>query len=159
MLSRGSGKAMMLSEKMELSISRDMTFEILEKIAEVIYSFKAYPDNEGFESVAIALTEKHPCLKEPVSTSGWYGWKLSITFKMGNYRQKLRDAGCQERNVNSKKRGPEDTRGKINKVKKLRWSETNFFPDLPQGRYRKNLEEEREKMAQEMRKNPKPGLH
>lgn len=135
-----------------LSISRDMKSEILDKIAEAIYSFKAYPVNEEFESVAIALIEKHPCLKEPGSTSGWYGWKISLKFKMGNYRQKLRDAGCQELKVNSEKRGPGDTRGKRNKVKKPRRSETNFLPDLPQGRDPKNLEEDREKMAQEMRK-------
>lgn len=40
-----------------LSISRDMKSEILEKIAEAMYSFKAYPDNEQFESAAIALIE------------------------------------------------------------------------------------------------------
>lgn len=102
-----------------LSISRDMKSEILEKIAEAIFSFKAYPGDEEFESVAIALIEKHPCLKEPGSTFGWYGWKLSLKFKMGNYRQKLRDAGCRELKVNSEKRGPEDSRGKRNKVKKL----------------------------------------
>ncbi|XP_048880258.1 sterile alpha motif domain-containing protein 3-like [Brienomyrus brachyistius] len=135
-----------------LSISRDMKSEILEKIAEAIYSFKAYPRNEEFECVAIALVEKHPCLKEPGSTSGWYGWKLSLKFKMGNYRQKLRDAGCRELMVNSEKRGSEDMRGKRNKVKKPRRSETNFLPDLPQGRDLRHLEEEREKMAQEMRK-------
>ena len=134
------------------SISRDMKSEILEKMAEAMYSFKAYPDEQQFESAAIALIEKHPCLKERGSTSGWYGWKISLKFKMGNYRQKLREAGCQELMVNSEKRGPGDTRGKRNKVKKPRRSETNFFPDLPQGRDRQDLEEEREKMAQEMRK-------
>lgn len=144
-----------------LSISRDMKSEILEKTAEAIYFFKAYPVNEEFESVAIALTQKHPCLKEPGSTSGWYGWKLSLKFKMDSYRQKLRDAGCQELKVNSEKRGPGDTRGKRNKVKKPRRSETNFFPDLPQGIDLKYLEEEeREKMVQQMRKNdPKSDFH
>ncbi len=43
-------------------------------------------------------------------------------------------------------------RGKRNKVKKPRRSETNFLPDLPQGRDSRSLEEDREKMVQEMRK-------
>ncbi|KAK0134874.1 Sterile alpha motif domain-containing protein 3 [Merluccius polli] len=135
-----------------LSISRDIKSEILEKIAEAIYSFKTYPTPEHFGHVAKTLIKKHPCLKEPGSTSGWYGWKHSIMFKMGNYRQKLKAAGCRELMVNSEKRGPGDTRGKRNKVKKPRRSETNFLPDLPQGRDSRSLEEDREKMVQEMRK-------
>uniref|UniRef100_A0A672MLD1 PB1 domain-containing protein n=1 Tax=Sinocyclocheilus grahami TaxID=75366 RepID=A0A672MLD1_SINGR len=127
-----------------LSIPRDMKIEILEKLAETIYSYKAYPGNEEIDGVAVALIEKHPCLKEPSSTSGWYGWKISLKFKMGNYRQKLRDAGCQELKVNSEKRGLGETRGKRNKVKKPRRCETNFLPDLPQGKDRESLEEERD---------------
>uniref|UniRef100_A0A671PRC5 PB1 domain-containing protein n=1 Tax=Sinocyclocheilus anshuiensis TaxID=1608454 RepID=A0A671PRC5_9TELE len=135
-----------------LSIPRDMKIEILEKLAETIYSYKAYPGNEEIDGVAVALIEKHPCLKEPSSTSGWYGWKISLKFKMGNYRQKLRDAGCQELKVNSEKRGLGKTRGKRNKVKKPRRCETNFLPHLPQGKDRESLEEEREQIAVEMRK-------
>ncbi|XP_057182688.1 sterile alpha motif domain-containing protein 3-like [Triplophysa rosa] len=129
-----------------------MKIEILEKLAETIYSYKAYPGNEEIESVASALIEKHPCLKEPSSTSGWYGWKISIKFKMGNYRQKLRDAGCQELKVNSEKRGLGETRGKRNKVKKPRRCETNFLPDLPQGKDREGLDKERDQIAVEMTK-------
>ncbi|KAI4876755.1 hypothetical protein NFI96_007124, partial [Prochilodus magdalenae] len=40
-----------------LTISRDMKSEILDKLAEAIYSYKAYPENKEFESVAIALVE------------------------------------------------------------------------------------------------------
>lgn len=138
-----------------LALSKDIKSEILEKMAETMFSFKAYPANEDFESAAIGLIEKHPCLKEPGSTSGWYGWKISLKFKMGNYRQKLRDAGCQELKINSEKRGPGDVRGTRNKVKKPRRSETNFLPDLPQGRDIKTLEDERVILSQEMKKaNP-----
>ncbi|XP_071327495.1 uncharacterized protein [Trachinotus anak] len=111
-----------------LSISRDMKSEILLKLAETMYSFMTYPTLEHFECVAKALVEKHPCLAEPGSTSGWYGWKHSLKFKMGNYRQKLKGVGCRELEVNSEKR------------------------DLPQGRDIRSLEEDREKMVQEMRK-------
>uniref|UniRef100_A0A3Q0RR89 Uncharacterized protein n=1 Tax=Amphilophus citrinellus TaxID=61819 RepID=A0A3Q0RR89_AMPCI len=102
-----------------LAISRDMKSEILEKTAETIYSFKAYPGNDDFKSVAIALIEKHPCIKEPGFTSGWYGWKIKMKVR------------------------------KRNKVKKPRRSETNFLPDLPQGRDLKNLEVERQKIEEE----------
>nr|XP_054586819.1 uncharacterized protein LOC129152454 [Nothobranchius furzeri]XP_054586820.1 uncharacterized protein LOC129152454 [Nothobranchius furzeri] len=140
-----------------LTLSKDMKSEILDKMAEKMFSFKAYPANEDFEKAAHSLVEKHPCLKEPGSTSGWYGWKISLKFKMGNYRQKLRDAGCQELKINSDKRGSGDTRGRRNKVKKPRRSETNFLPDLPQGRDIKKLDEERMMLSQEMAK-AKPNL-
>ncbi|MEQ2295330.1 hypothetical protein AMECASPLE_013014, partial [Ameca splendens] len=140
-----------------LALSRDIKSEILDKMAETMFSFKAYPANEDFESAAIDLVEKHPCLKEPGSTSGWYGWKISLKFKMGNYRQKLRDAGCQELKINSEKRGPGNIRGRRNEVKKPRRSETNFLPDLPQGRDIKNLEEDRVIISQEM-KTANPNL-
>lgn len=87
-----------------LSISRDMKSEILLKLAETMYSFMTYPTLEHFGCVAKALVEKHPCLTEPGSTSGWYGWKHSLKFTMGNYRQKLKGVGCRELEVNSEKR-------------------------------------------------------
>lgn len=102
-----------------------MKSEIMLKLAETIYSFMTYPTLEDFECVAKALVEKHPCLTEPGSTCGWYGWKHSIKVKMGSYRQKSKALGF----------------GKRNKVKKL-----------PQGRDSRSLEEDREKMVQDMRK-------
>ncbi|XP_057192279.1 sterile alpha motif domain-containing protein 3-like isoform X2 [Triplophysa rosa] len=135
-----------------LKMSRDMQTEILDKLAEGVFAYKAYPDKEEIKSVAIALVEKHPCLKERGSAAGWYGWKLSLTWKMGNYRSKLRDAGCNELQVNSTKRGTGGVQGQQNKVKKPKRSETNFLPDLPAGRDQKTLEHERELMCQEMKK-------
>lgn len=61
--------------------------------------------------------------------------------------KKLRNAGCQELKVNSEKIGLGETRGKQNKVKKPRQCETNFLPDLPQGKDRESLEKEREQIA------------
>uniref|UniRef100_A0A9J8D3G6 Uncharacterized protein n=1 Tax=Cyprinus carpio carpio TaxID=630221 RepID=A0A9J8D3G6_CYPCA len=138
-----------------LTMSRDMQTEILDKLAEAVFAYKAYPDKEEIKSVAVALVEKHPCLKERGSAAGWYGWKLSLTWKMGNYRSKLRDAGCKELKVNSAKRGLEGLQGQRNKVKKPKRSETNFLPDHPSGKDQKTLEHERELMCQEMKKrNP-----
>lgn len=45
-----------------------MKIEIVEKLAETIYSHKAYPGKEEIDSVEADLIEKHPCLKEPSST-------------------------------------------------------------------------------------------
>lgn len=134
-------------------MSRDMQTEILDKLAEAVFAYKAYPDKEELKSVAVALVEKHPCLKERGSAAGWYGWKLSLTWKMGNYRSKLRDAGCKELKVNSAKRSLEGgLQGLRNKVKKPKRSETNFLPDYPSGKDQKTLEHDRELMCQEMKK-------
>uniref|UniRef100_A0A3P8SW13 PB1 domain-containing protein n=1 Tax=Amphiprion percula TaxID=161767 RepID=A0A3P8SW13_AMPPE len=51
---------------------------------------KAYPSDREVSVVAEALVTKHPCLKEPGSQTGWYGWKNSLKFKIGNYRTKLK---------------------------------------------------------------------
>ena len=56
---------------------RDMKHDILEKLAETMYSFKAYPKDDDFSSVAKALISKHPCLTEP-GPHRWYGWKNSL---------------------------------------------------------------------------------
>lgn len=42
-----------------------------------------------------ALGAKHPCLKEAGSETGWNGWKNSIKFKMGNFKNKMRLAGVR----------------------------------------------------------------
>ncbi|KAL1281495.1 hypothetical protein QQF64_000298 [Cirrhinus molitorella] len=68
-----------------------------------------------------SLSSQTECFAEPGSTSGWYGWKHSIKFKMGNYRQKLKGVGCRELEISP-------------------------------GRDSRSLEEDREKMVQEMKK-------
>lgn len=68
----------------------------------------AYPDQDQIESVASALISRHPCLREPGSETGYEGWKNSIKYKLGNYRSKLRQAGCTEVSINQKKRNSED---------------------------------------------------
>ncbi|ROL44210.1 hypothetical protein DPX16_3681 [Anabarilius grahami] len=69
-----------------------------------MHSFKAYPSDKEVAKAAEALISKHPCLTEPGSHCGWYGWKTSLKFKMGNYRTKLSRSGCEEVAVNSGKR-------------------------------------------------------
>lgn len=44
--------------------------DILERLAEAIFYYTAYPNDAQRSAVAQALVEKHPCLKEPGSFIG-----------------------------------------------------------------------------------------
>lgn len=72
-----------------LDVTKELKSEILNKLAEVIFDLNPYPSQEQIKSVAEALLEKHPCLKEPGSSGGWYCLKLNQSFKMVNFRQEL----------------------------------------------------------------------
>lgn len=133
-----------------LDISKDTKSEILEKLAEAMYAFTPYPQRDDFDNAAQSLIEKHPCLKEPGSEKGWYCWKYSLKFKMGNYRSKLRAAGCVELQVN--RHSASSDLGSKRKLKKAKKAETNFLPDVPQDKNEAVLEEERESMVVEMKK-------
>ncbi|CAL8301680.1 unnamed protein product, partial [Gadus morhua 'NCC'] len=85
-------------------LTRDIKMEILDKIAEAIIEIKSYPEKVEIESVASSLVLKYPCLKEPGSITGYDGWKTSIKYKLGNFRSKLREAGCNEVDVNRKRK-------------------------------------------------------
>lgn len=89
-----------------LKLARDQKHDILEKLASTIYGFKAYPSDKEIAMAAEALVTKHPCLKEAGSDTGWNGWKNSIKFKIGNYRAKMRRAGCREVTVNAGEKKP-----------------------------------------------------
>ncbi|XP_076844395.1 uncharacterized protein LOC143489331 [Brachyhypopomus gauderio] len=84
-----------------LKLTRAQKHDILENMAKTMHSFKAYPSDKEIARAAEALVTKHPCLTEPGSHCGWYGWKMSLKFKMGNYRTKLSRSGCNEVAVNS----------------------------------------------------------
>uniref|UniRef100_A0A8C2GWK8 Uncharacterized protein n=1 Tax=Cyprinus carpio TaxID=7962 RepID=A0A8C2GWK8_CYPCA len=77
---------------------------ILENMAAVMYNFKPYPSDNDVGMAAEALVTAHPCLKEPGSVSGWYGWTMSLKFKMGDYCGKLSRSGCLEVSVNAGRR-------------------------------------------------------
>lgn len=66
-----------------------------------------YPTDKDFEGVAEALLCKPPFSKEPGSVTGYGGWKMSLKYKMANYRTKLRQRGCPEVTVNSLKHKPD----------------------------------------------------
>ncbi|XP_060771645.1 uncharacterized protein LOC132882569 [Neoarius graeffei] len=75
--------------------------DILDKLAESMFQYVAYPTNVQRADVAEALIRKHPCLKEPGSFNGCYGWQQRLKYKMGNYRSKLKKLGCPELEVNT----------------------------------------------------------
>jgi hypothetical protein len=127
--------------------------DILEKIAETIFQYKAYPTDLQFCSVAQALVTKYPCLKEMGSVTGWYGWKTSLKFKMGNYRTKLRNVGCPELTVNSCKRKAGNEQAKTAKnIKKPRRAEVNYLPDYPCNETAATLESERLTLLEDTKK-------
>ncbi|KAK5872939.1 hypothetical protein PBY51_013597 [Eleginops maclovinus] len=130
-----------------LDISKNMKSDILDKLAEAMYAYNPYPTREDFDNVAQALVQKHPCLKEPGSDRGWYCWKFSLQFKMANFRQKLRVAGCSEVMINARTSGPHSK-----KLKRAKKSEVNFLPDFPDGKAQCDLEMERSALVVEMKK-------
>ncbi|KAM9347670.1 sterile alpha motif domain-containing protein 3-like [Symphorus nematophorus] len=129
-----------------LDISKDMKSDILDKLAEAIYAHNPYPSRDEYDHVAQALIKKHPCLKEPGSVSGWYCWKFSLKFKMGNFRQKMRVAGSSELRVNAR------ASGSSKRLKRATKSEVNFLPDFPEGKAQSDLDTERLAMVSEMKK-------
>ncbi|MED6259073.1 hypothetical protein ATANTOWER_016623 [Ataeniobius toweri] len=68
---------------------------ILDKLAETIFTYTAYPSQAQREQVAEALVMKHPCLRDPVSFNGLYSWHNSLKYKLGNYRAKVKHLGYQ----------------------------------------------------------------
>ncbi|XP_035983983.1 sterile alpha motif domain-containing protein 3 isoform X1 [Fundulus heteroclitus] len=126
--------------------------DILERLAESIFEYVAYPTSAQFAAVAEALIQKHPCLKEPGSYNGCYGWQQRLKFKMGNYRSKLSGLGCPELEVNSlqKKRANEKTPAK--NMKKARKGEANYLPPHPLGETKENLEQQRLDLLSEVKK-------
>ncbi|XP_051996463.1 uncharacterized protein LOC127653711 isoform X2 [Xyrauchen texanus] len=132
-------------QKTTMDVTRDVKTEILERVAETMYSFKAYPSDSEIEQVAVALVSRHPCLRELGCDTGCKGWKMSLKFKMGNYRQKLRNTGCSE--LDNRR----DDGSRVPQ-KKPRRSEINFLPDNPVGLDDAALENEREHLELEVKK-------
>lgn len=126
-----------------VKLTRSQKHNVLESMAETIHSFKPYPSDRELGKAAEALITVHPCLKELGSKCGWYGWKVSLGFKMGNYRQKLARSGCAEVSINAGKRSknnPDNDHPHSN-IKRARRSEVNFLPNFPRGESQATLEQ------------------
>ncbi|XP_039892718.1 uncharacterized protein LOC120736559 [Simochromis diagramma] len=148
------GNLTYLRDATYLKISKDLKHCILDRLAEAIYSYKAYPEDKDIDDVAKALVAEHPCLKERGSSSGYQGWKNSLKFKMGNYRNDMRKLGHPDVTVNAGKRGKCNSDGEPphKNIKKPRKGEVNYLPDFPEGMDSASLETAREAMVDEMKK-------
>lgn len=140
-----------------VKLTRSQKHNVLESMAETIHSFKPYPRDGELGKAAEALITAHPCLKELGSKSGWYGWKVSLAYKMGNYRQKLVRSGCAEVSINAGKKSKynPDNEHPHSNIKRARRAEINFLPNFPKGENQASLEHMRLEIIQENGKSEK----
>lgn len=94
--------------------------DVLDKLAECIFQYVAYPSSAELSFVAEALVQKYPCLREPGSFNGCYGWQQRLKYKMGNHRSKFRGLGCPELEVNSLKKKRPHEKAPAKNIKKPR---------------------------------------
>uniref|UniRef100_M4A4U3 Uncharacterized protein n=1 Tax=Xiphophorus maculatus TaxID=8083 RepID=M4A4U3_XIPMA len=113
-----------------LTVTSRMKTDILNRLVEEIYRYRAYPEDAQFCVVAEALVKNHPCLKE-------------LKYKMGNYRTLLKSQGCPEFSVNSIKSKATISVFPTAKIKKPRRAEANFYPSFPLGETQESMEKER----------------
>ena len=126
--------------------------EIMEKLADYMYSYTPYPTGLQIGEVAEALVRKHPCLTELGSRNGWLGWMYSLKYKMGNYRSKLRSLGFPEVVCNSLKNKHPDDRSAAKNIKKARKGEVVFLPHYPAGDSKEQQELDRNQLITESKK-------
>lgn len=125
---------------------------ILDKLADSIFVYTAYPSRAQREQVAEALVMKHPCLRDPVSSNGIYGWQNSLKYKVGNFRAKVKHLGLPELNVNCRKRKSAAGGPPTKSLKRAKKSEVNYLPPHPQGETDETLEKERIELLYEYKK-------
>ena len=135
-----------------LSPSPKLKSHILEGLSEEIIKFKAYPTDSDLNDVAEALVKKHPCLREQGSFNGCSWWKISLKYKMANFRTRLRGLGCYEVTINSLKNKARDKCQAALNVKKLRRAEVNYCPQHQKGETTDTLENERIALLSEIKK-------
>ncbi|XP_065822158.1 uncharacterized protein [Labrus bergylta] len=137
-----------------------MLSDILEKLAERVYTYKAYRTDADFSEVALALTKKHSCLREPGSYNESYGWKQRLKVEMANYRTLLKaHSTSAELTVNSSKSKSREEAHPAKNLKRPRRAEVNHFPPLPSGETQESLEQERIFLLMENQKrNNRPTL-
>lgn len=87
-----------------------------------------------FDEVAEALILRHPCLRENTSPLGYEGWKMSLKYKLSNYRTQLRKVGCPEVCVNSLRNKPAEKRSSAFNMKKPKRGEVECCPPFPLGK-------------------------
>lgn len=122
-----------------LKIPPGLKSDILDKLADEIFQYTAYPQNHQIDDVAGALIKKFPCLRD-LSATGYYSWMISLKYKMDNYRTKMRNIGCPEVTVNALKNKSRDECFPAKNVKKAKKAEVNYCPSHPTGETDDSLE-------------------
>nr|XP_046262986.1 uncharacterized protein LOC124068633 [Scatophagus argus] len=113
---------------------------ILDGLVQEIVQYKVYVSDKEMEQVAQSLIKKHPCLTQKGSSTGYGGWKMSLKYKLSNYRTQLRKLGCPEVTVNSLKNKPAGKRSAAFGIKKAKRAEVNFCPTYPSAETEESLE-------------------
>nr|XP_033473344.1 uncharacterized protein LOC117251281 [Epinephelus lanceolatus] len=129
-----------------------MKSDILEKVSDEIYKYKAYLKSSDFCEVSEALIKKHPCLAEPGSWNGCYGWTQRLKTRMGNLRTQPKGLGCPELAVNALKTKAADDAHPAKNVKRPKHGEANHVLSYPAGVTADNLEMEWQVLLKEVKK-------
>ena len=126
--------------------------DILEGLVQEVVKYTVYLRDSKFDEVAEALILKHPCLKEKGSPTGYEGWKMSLKYKLSNYRTHLRKVGCPEVCVNSLKYKSAEKHSPAFDVKKPKRGEVEYFPSFPLGECAQSLEKMRVELLSDVKK-------
>nr|XP_046264965.1 uncharacterized protein LOC124069661 isoform X4 [Scatophagus argus]XP_046264967.1 uncharacterized protein LOC124069661 isoform X4 [Scatophagus argus]XP_046264968.1 uncharacterized protein LOC124069661 isoform X4 [Scatophagus argus]XP_046264969.1 uncharacterized protein LOC124069661 isoform X4 [Scatophagus argus] len=133
--------------------------EIMERLADYMYSYTAYPTGLQVGQVAEALVQKHPCLTDLGSHNGWIGWMYSLKYKMGNFRSRLRNLGFPEVTCNSLKNKRPGEMKPAQNVKKARKGEVMYLPHYPSGESSEHQEQQRLKILSELKKRERATIN
>ena len=125
---------------------------ILDGLVQEIVQSKVYVSDKEMEQVAQSLIKKHPCLTEKGSDTGYGGWKISLKYKLSNYRTQLRKLGCPEVTVNSLINKPVGKRSAAFGIKKAKRAEVNFCPTYPSAETEESLEAMRKALLLDVKK-------
>uniref|UniRef100_A0A8C7XWQ7 Sterile alpha motif domain-containing protein 3 n=1 Tax=Oryzias sinensis TaxID=183150 RepID=A0A8C7XWQ7_9TELE len=126
--------------------------DILEGLIQEVVKHTVYPTDRKFDQVAEALILRHPCLKEKGSPSGYAGWKMSLKYKLSNYRTHLRKVGCPEVCVNALKHKPAEKCSPAYDVKRPKRGEVDYCPPFPLGESEQSLETIRIELLSDVKK-------
>uniref|UniRef100_A0A3P9K7E0 Uncharacterized protein n=1 Tax=Oryzias latipes TaxID=8090 RepID=A0A3P9K7E0_ORYLA len=127
--------------------------DILEGLIQEVVKHTVYPTDRKFDQVAEALILGHPCLKEKGSPSGYAGWKMSLKYKLSNYRTHLRKVGCPEVCVNALKHKPAEKCSPAYDVKRPKRGEVDYCPAFPLGESEQSLETIRIELLSDVKKH------
>lgn len=80
-----------------------------------------------------------------------------LKFKMGNFRSKMRRAGCTEvaLNAGNRSKSHPDNESSHSNIKRPKHAEVNFLPNFPKGKDESHLKELRQTIVDECEKTEK----